>query len=230
MSFHLSANCVRNEIRKLKLGSLRSVGERRRSSHTLLATERKHGTNAFDTPGPKAGVNAFLCRLWTSPTAHPRPLSNRTASNSRLATVLTHRSLEWRIWKTALGSAIHRRFSCSEHHLLGPQSGRNGCSVFCQLTYPERSFPTYDAAVRGQDMVLALSCFSAHQKRRMPCNIPCSRAQIESKSNDLELEWSVPWRNEGFSGPGTSSSEILVYLRYAAYVATAVPPKVAHWV
>jgi hypothetical protein len=98
------------------------------------------------------------------------------------------------------------------------------------FTYPEWSIPTCNAAVRGQVVVLETSCFSILQKRHMSCSIPHSRAWIELEAKNRELEWSAPWRNEGFSGPGTSSSEILVYLRYAAYVTAAAPPKAAHCV
>jgi hypothetical protein len=59
---------------------------------------------------------------------------------------------------------------------------------------------------------------------------PTFHPRIESKTTDRGLEWSVPWMNEELSGPGTSSSEILVYLRYVAYVAAAAPLKATHWV
>jgi len=144
-------------------------------SHTLLATKRKRGINAFDSLRPNAGAIAFLCRLWTSPSAHTRPLSSRTAINSRLAADSTHMSWERRIWEIALGSAVHRRSSCPERHLSKSRSGRNVCPIFQGSTYPESPFPTHDAAVCGQIMVFELAWFSIFQRQQMSCNIPCSR-------------------------------------------------------
>lgn len=60
------------------------------------------------------------------------------------------------------------------------------------FTYPERSFPAHDAAVRFQIMVLELSCFSILQRQHMACNVPRFRVWIESKTNHRGLEWSVP--------------------------------------
>ena len=40
---------------------------------------------------------------------------------------------------------------------------------FKRFTYPERTFPTYDAAVGGQIVVLELSRFSLLPKREMSC-------------------------------------------------------------
>jgi hypothetical protein len=113
---------------------------------------------------------------------------------------------------------------------VGTPVGREQVFSCLGLAYLERSFPTCGAAIRGQEMVLNLSRFSAQQTRHMSCNVPCSRVWIELKMNHRESEWCVPWKNEGFSGPGTSPSEILVYLRYVAYVAAAAPPNAAHCV
>ena len=122
----------------------------------------------------------------------------------------------------ALGSAIHKRSSCL---LLSPVKIRNrgGMDVwFPELTYPKRPSPPYDAAVCGQVMVLEFSCFSVSQKRLVSYDAPLRRKPKPAPG------WSIPCRNEGFSGPGTSLREIPVYLLYIAYTTAAVPPKAAN--
>jgi len=135
MSFHLSTNCVRNEVGRLRLGgsllkeALGDVGgprihapywRPRGNVESMLSIRRGQ------RQGPALSSVVYGRPLWPTPGPYPR-----TAMNSSLGTVFTHRSPEWRMWEMVLGSAIHRRSSCSEYHLfrLRP-GGRGGRSVF----------------------------------------------------------------------------------------------------
>jgi len=128
-----------------------------------------------------------------------------------------------------LGSATHKRSSCSGYHLSktaiaeGMGVGDFGIHVPREVLSNVRRCRTWpDNGSQAPLLQPPVGTADVLQHTTPPT---CVSSQ---KANHREIEWSVPWRNEGFSGPGTSLRENLVHLRYTAYVTATAPLRAAN--